>query len=367
MTEAATTTSPRPPRYPRRPDARGAAAGARRHGRAGRARATASGRRPPTAPTRSRSWPAQATTRVPELVPDPLRAHGRVAVRLLPGRGRRDGRRPGRRRRTRGSTCSSAATPTWSNFGGFASPERDLVFDVNDFDETLPGPFEWDVKRLAASLEIAGRSRGFDDASARPDRGRAPCAPTARRCASFAAMRQPRRLVRPPRRRRHARAVGREAGSAGAEDASSGRVDKAESKDQLKAESKLTQVVDGELAVRQRPAAARAGRGARSPTSSAERSSESLIRGRCAQLPRTPCTTTGATCSSSYRVRRPGPQGGRGRQRRHPVLGGAAGRARRRRPAVPAGQGGRGLGARAVPAARASTPTTASGSSRASG
>src|ERR1700678_1867787 len=48
-----------------------------------------------------------------------------------------------------------------SNFGGFASPERALLFDVNDFDETLPGPFEWDLKRLAASLEIAGRSRDF--------------------------------------------------------------------------------------------------------------------------------------------------------------------------------------------------------------
>src|SRR6266851_3464031 len=47
------------------------------------------------------------------------------------------------------------------NFGGFASPERDLVFDLNDFDETLPGPFEWDVKRLAASVEIAGRERAF--------------------------------------------------------------------------------------------------------------------------------------------------------------------------------------------------------------
>ncbi len=51
-----------------------------------------------------------------------------------------------------------------SNFGGFASPSRDLVFDLNDFDETLPGPFEWDVKRLAASFEIAGRDRSFDDA-----------------------------------------------------------------------------------------------------------------------------------------------------------------------------------------------------------
>jgi uncharacterized protein (DUF2252 family) len=47
------------------------------------------------------------------------------------------------------------------NFGGFASPDREVVFDLNDFDETLPGPFEWDLKRLAASLEIAGRERGF--------------------------------------------------------------------------------------------------------------------------------------------------------------------------------------------------------------
>ncbi|WP_326834622.1 DUF2252 domain-containing protein [Amycolatopsis rhabdoformis] len=47
------------------------------------------------------------------------------------------------------------------NFGVFASPERKLVFDINDFDETLPGPWEWDVKRLAASLEIAGRHNGF--------------------------------------------------------------------------------------------------------------------------------------------------------------------------------------------------------------
>ena len=48
-----------------------------------------------------------------------------------------------------------------SNFGVFGSPERKLVFDINDFDETLPGPWEWDVKRLAASIEILGRDRGF--------------------------------------------------------------------------------------------------------------------------------------------------------------------------------------------------------------
>src|SRR6516162_4272599 len=48
-----------------------------------------------------------------------------------------------------------------SNFGLFGTPERNLVFDINDFDETLPGPWEWDVKRLAASLEVAGRENGF--------------------------------------------------------------------------------------------------------------------------------------------------------------------------------------------------------------
>ena len=48
-----------------------------------------------------------------------------------------------------------------SNFGVFGTPERQLIFDINDFDETLPGPWEWDVKRMAASFEIMGRFRGF--------------------------------------------------------------------------------------------------------------------------------------------------------------------------------------------------------------
>jgi uncharacterized protein (DUF2252 family) len=48
-----------------------------------------------------------------------------------------------------------------SNFGAFAAPDRRLVFDLNDFDESLPGPWEWDIKRLAASFAIAGRENGF--------------------------------------------------------------------------------------------------------------------------------------------------------------------------------------------------------------
>jgi uncharacterized protein (DUF2252 family) len=54
-----------------------------------------------------------------------------------------------------------------ANFGGFAAPDRALVFDINDFDETSPGSFEWDVKRLAASFEIAARDNGFNEKKAR--------------------------------------------------------------------------------------------------------------------------------------------------------------------------------------------------------
>jgi len=102
----------------------------------------------------------QAKSRVPELVPV---RHGRMLVSPFAF--------------FRGAALPMAAdlatTPAsglrvqlcgdahLSNFGAFASPERRLVFDVNDFDETLPGPFEWDVKRLAASLAVAGRDNGF--------------------------------------------------------------------------------------------------------------------------------------------------------------------------------------------------------------
>ena len=104
----------------------------------------------------------QAKTRVPELVP--IR-HGRMLVSpftffrgaalpmaadlaAVPDSG------------IRVQLCGDAHL---ANFGAYASPERRLVFDLNDFDETLPGPFEWDVKRLAASLEVAGRDNGYDN------------------------------------------------------------------------------------------------------------------------------------------------------------------------------------------------------------
>ncbi len=60
-----------------------------------------------------------------------------------------------------GLTAQLCGDAHLSNFGAFAAPDRRLVFDVNDFDETLPGPFEWDLKRLVASFAVAGRDLGF--------------------------------------------------------------------------------------------------------------------------------------------------------------------------------------------------------------
>src|SRR5262245_30589230 len=63
---------------------------------------------------------------------------------------------------TSGLTVQLCGDAHLANFGAYAAPDRRLVFDINDFDETLPGPFEWDVKRLAASLAVAGRQNGYD-------------------------------------------------------------------------------------------------------------------------------------------------------------------------------------------------------------
>jgi uncharacterized protein (DUF2252 family) len=104
----------------------------------------------------------QAATRVPELVPV---RYGRMLV--SPFTFFRGGAylmaadlAPGPRTSLETQLCGDAHL---SNFGGFAAPDRRLVFSLNDFDETLPGPFEWDVKRLVASFAVAGRDRGFDD------------------------------------------------------------------------------------------------------------------------------------------------------------------------------------------------------------
>jgi uncharacterized protein (DUF2252 family) len=103
----------------------------------------------------------QAASRVPELVP--IR-YGRMMVSpftfyrgaaYLMASDLSHGPRTG----LHAQLCGDAHL---SNFGIYAAPDRRLVFSVNDFDETLPGPFEWDVKRLVTSFEVASRSRGFD-------------------------------------------------------------------------------------------------------------------------------------------------------------------------------------------------------------
>jgi uncharacterized protein (DUF2252 family) len=102
----------------------------------------------------------QATTRIPELVPirygrmltSPFAFYRGAALLMASDLA------AGPRSDLTVQLCGDAHV---SNFGVFGSAERRLVFDLNDFDETAPGPFEWDVKRLAASLEIAGRAAGF--------------------------------------------------------------------------------------------------------------------------------------------------------------------------------------------------------------
>jgi uncharacterized protein (DUF2252 family) len=74
-----------------------------------------------------------------------------------------------------------------SNFGAYASPERALLFDLNDFDETLPGPWEWDVKRLAASFVVAGRENGFEATDCR-EAAQASVASYRQRMAEFSQM-----------------------------------------------------------------------------------------------------------------------------------------------------------------------------------
>ena len=131
-----------------------------------------------------------------------------------------------------------------SNFGAFAAPDRRLIFSINDFDETLPGPFEWDVKRLVASFAVAGRDRGFDARE--------------RQAVSRAAARSYRESMRDYAGMSNldiwysridlddVAALTAERGSRKQRKAFERNVAKARSKDSTRALAKLTEVVDGE-------------------------------------------------------------------------------------------------------------------------
>jgi uncharacterized protein (DUF2252 family) len=138
-----------------------------------------------------------------------------------------------------------------ANFGGFGSPERELVFDINDFDETARGPWEWDVKRLAASIVIAGREIGIK-APARAEAVRGAVRTYREAMRRFATMgnlsgwyarmevADIRALVDQRFGDKQARALDR-------------AVDKARGKDSLRALTKLTCLKDGELRIASRP------------------------------------------------------------------------------------------------------------------
>jgi uncharacterized protein (DUF2252 family) len=138
------------------------------------------------------------------------------------------------------------------NFGAYASPERALLFDLNDFDETMAGPWEWDVKRLAASFVVAGRDNGFDAADCR-QAAQACVASYRRRIAEYSQMGELEVWYS---------RVGEEEVRGLLTDARAGKktekklsknVRKARGRDSLQALSKLTTVVDGRRIVKDDP------------------------------------------------------------------------------------------------------------------
>ncbi len=299
------------------------------------------------APTELRADPVellerQAASRVPELVP--IR-YGRMLVSAFtfyrgaalvmaadlagtPNTG------------LRAQLCGDAHL---SNFGIFASPERRLIFDVNDFDETLPGPFEWDVKRLAASLEIAGRDNGFK----RKERKSVVLAATRsyrEAIRTFAdqsnldvwyahldvdrELTRIKPLLKPEGARRTERLVA-----------------KARTRDNLQAFDKLTTTVDGQARFVSTPPLIVPVTELLTELEATElfariREPGLVLPPDAVDRPQAPARAVPAG--------RHGPQGGRRGQRRHAGLDPADGRHRPQRPDHPAGEGGAVLGPRGV-------------------
>ena len=145
----------------------------------------------------------------------------------------------------RASTSSCCGDAHLSNFGVFASPERRLIFDVNDFDETLPGPWEWDVKRLAASIAVAARdaaSRASERERDRPrHRAGVPDGDARVRGDAATSRSGTRASTSTSCSRESAAERGRPNAQAAEQD-----VAKARTRDSMDALSKLTPIVDGE-------------------------------------------------------------------------------------------------------------------------
>ena len=295
----------------------------------------------------------QAETRVPELVPirygrmlvSPFTFYRGAAMIMAQDLG------PTPRSGLNVQCCGDAHL---SNFGAFASPERRLVFDVNDFDETLPGPWEWDVKRLAVSMLIAARDNGYRTKTERIVLDTVARYRTA--MAEFAGMKNLdvwySRLeiesvleeLAPQFKQKIVKRA--EQGLA-----------KSYTKDSMTAFSKLTESINGDVRiVDQSPLIVPIEKLAQGherdemfealPPAAARLSRDARVR------------PTGAL--GGVRVDRLRAQGSRRRECRHPRVDRAAAWSRRPGPPVPADEGGRGVGARGVPRPERVLKTTAS-------
>ena len=306
----------------------------------------------------------QATTRVPELVP--IR-YGRMLVSpftffrgaaLIMASDLATTPRSG----LTAQVCGDAHL---SNFGLFASPERTLMFDVNDFDETLPGPWEWDLKRLAASVVIAARDREFTEKEARAAALEVGAelphgdGPAGRRCRPWTSGTPTSTSPVCSPTRGHRRQDGIQGRQAHGRAHRQTIVTRPGPGTASRRWSKLTDRGRRPAPHRQRPTAARA-----RPRSCSPQEISDALRDSFHQLLR----SYRHSLQSDRRhlleefqfvqiARKVVGVGSVGTRAWILLLVGRG----QRRPAVPPGQGGRGVGARGVRRARAATPTTASG------
>ena len=308
----------------------------------------------------------QALTRVPELVP--IR-HGRMLVSpftffrgaaLIMAADLAGSPRSG-------VTVQLCGDAHLSNFGLFGTPERKLLFDVNDFDETLPGPWEWDIKRLATSFEVLGRDRGFSAADRRAIvvAGVREYRDRIRRAAGMGGLQawyehlEAGALLTMVRKEVAVKRVGKRRGPRPRGDGGQGPIPGQHPRALQARRHRRRRAPD-----RRRSADHRPGRGPRAagtpwidPTPVDQEAARVLP----------PHAHPAPPPARGVPVRARGPEGRGCRQRGHPLLDRAAGGTRRPRPAVPPGQAGRAVGPRRVPRPERPTGTTGSGSSPGSG
>ena len=323
-----------------------------------RRRCWASGCAPPGSPRSGRRCSrSRRATRVPELVPIRYGRMGVSPFTFYRGAAYLMAADLERGRRGSGLHCAAVRRCALSNFGEFASPDRRLVLDVNDFDETLPGPFDWDLKRLVASYAGSGtRPRVFRQGAAcgqpggdgRVSGGDARLSPSVKTFNVCYSRFDAETLI----------AQFQSTASAKRRKLMEENLAKTRSKNSLRAFDKL-QNVDGEPRIVSDPPLI-------VPIEDLAdgRDVKEFVRGVNRAYRRT------LPCDRNHLLERfplypRGPQGRRGRQVGHPGVDHADARAGQRRSAVPAAQGGPAVGTRAVPRQEPVQPTPG-GSSRAS-